>query len=164
MTSADVAELIRDDMKALHDARVVSHVASLLVSPPRRLQLGWVYGSAGEEYEGFLVLNHPRSSTAIVYCQYGFGPEAPWGMIFNDRGSPPSMDMSDGWFPRFMDTYFQSQAATDLAIWRVKERKPGQGSTWLSCELPCDEAWRRVIERRQAAPDCYYDCEHAIMY
>src|SRR5262249_49807042 len=93
--------------------------------------LGWEYGVAGEAFEGFLVLEHPRSGTAIAYCQHGFGPAAPWGLISTRHGSPPSMGMSDGWCPRFLDAFFESKAPTDLDIWRVKERKPGQDPTYL---------------------------------
>jgi hypothetical protein len=164
MTPADVSELIRDDMRALSDARVVVYLSSLLVTPPRQLLLGWDYGPTGEAFEGFLVLYHPSSDTAIAYCQQGFGPAAPWGLIRIKQGSPPSMGMDSGWFPRFLDAFFDSLASTDLEIWRVKERKPGQDPAWVSGELSWDEAWERVLALRRSAPDCGYDCEHAITY
>lgn len=164
MTPTDVAALVRDEMRSLHDARVVAHVSSLLVSPPRQLLLGWDYGVVGTTFEGFLVLDHARSGTAIAYCQQGFGPAAPWGLIFTKQGRPPSMGMSDGWFPQFLDGFFESMASADLDIWRVKERRPGQDPTWMSGELSWNEAWKQVMALRESAPDCRYDCEHAIAY
>jgi hypothetical protein len=164
MTPADVAALIRDDMRTLHDARVVVHVTSLRVTPPRQLLLAWAYGAAGEAFDGFLVLDHPRSGTAIAYCHEGFGPATPWGLVCTKRESLPSMGMSEGWFPRFLDAYFESMASTDLDIWRVRERKDGQDHTWVSGELSWDEAWKRVMALRESAPDCRYDCQHAIIY
>jgi hypothetical protein len=74
------------------------------------------------------------------------------------------MGMDGGWFPRLLDAYFESMASADLNIWRVKQRKSGQEPTWVSGELPWDEAWERVIALREAAPNCRYDCEHAITY
>ena len=164
MTSADIAVLINDDMSAMHDVRVVAYVGSLLITPPRPLLLGWVYGASEDVFEGFLVLDHPKSGTAIAYCQQGFGPATPWGLISTTHGLPPSMGMSDGWYPRFVDAFFQSKASTDLEIWRVRERKPGKEPAWASDELSWNEAWKRVIALREAAPQCRYDCEHAITY
>ncbi len=163
MTPADVEALVRDDMRALDDARVVAHVASLLVVPPRPLRLNWPYGAVGEAFDGFLVLDHPPSGTGIAYCRQGFGPASPWGLIWTDRG-PPSTGMDDGWYPRFLGAYFESKAPADLDIWRVRERKPGQGPAWVSGELPWDEAWRRVYALRESAPDSRYDCEHAVTH
>ena len=53
---------------------------------------------------------------------------------------------------------------SDLDIWRIKEQKPGKDPTWVSGELPWDEAWKRVKALRETAPECRYDCEHAITY
>ncbi|MDB5306309.1 MAG: hypothetical protein JWO38_511 [Gemmataceae bacterium] len=164
MTPADVEALVRDDMRALYDPRVVAHVTSLLVAPPRPLLLAWPYGAVGESFDGFLVLDHTRSGTGIAYCRQGFGPADPWGLIFTNRESPPSTGMSDGWYSRFLDAYFESRAPADLDIWRVKEQRPGQGPTWVSAELAWDEAWKRVYALRESAPDCQYNCEHVVTY
>lgn len=144
--------------------RVVAYVTSLLVTPPRPLLLGWDYGAAGEAFEGILVLHHLKSGTAIAYCQQGFGPALPWGLISTRHSPPHSMGTSDGWYPRFLDGFFESMASTDLNIWRVRERKPGNEPAWVSNELPWDEAWKRVMALRESAPDCRYDCEHANTY
>ena len=163
MTPADVEALIRDDMRALHDARVVAHVSALLVAPPRPLRLEWPYGSVGEAFDGWLVFDHPRSGTGIAYCQQGFGPAKPWGLICTDRG-PPSTGMDDGWYPRFLDAYFESKAPADLAIWRVREWRPNRDGAWVSGELPWDEAWERVSALRASAPHAQYYCDQAVMY
>ena len=100
MTSADVEGLVRDDMRALSDARVVVHITSLLATPPRVLRLGWSFGAVEETLDGFLVLDHPLSGTGIVYCRQSFGPEHPWGLVFTNRG-PLFTGTSDGWYARF---------------------------------------------------------------
>ncbi len=164
MTLVDVDALVREDMRALHDTRVVAHVSSLLVTPPRQVLLMWPYGAFGEEvFEGFLVLDHPRSGTGIAYCRQGFGPEFPWGIIATDR-EPLWTGMSDGWYTRFLNAYFESMVSIDLDIWRVKEQKPEQTANWVSEELPWDEAWKRVYALRESATDRRYDCDHAVTY
>jgi hypothetical protein len=161
MTPEDVTALIRDDMESLRDSRVVAHVTSLLVNPPRPLMV-WHARYAGETYSGFLVLAHASGGT-IAYCPQGFDPAVPWALISTPQGSPLTA-VSHDWYPRFLDVYFESKAVTDLEIWRVKELKPGQESTWLSGELAWDEAWKRVYALRQSAPDFEFLCEHSIKY
>jgi hypothetical protein len=163
MTPADVAALIRDDMRALDDARVVAHVSALFVAPPRPLRLAWPYGAVGEAFDAFLVLDHPRSGTGIAYCRQGFGPAHPWGLIFTDRG-PPSTGPDDGWYPRFLDAYFASKASADVPIWRVREWRTSRDRAWVSGELPWDEAWERVAELRASAPLAQHYADHAVRY
>jgi len=164
MTPADVEALIQDDMRAIHDARVVAHVSSLLVSPPRPLRLAWPYGAVGEAFDGFLVLDHSASSTGIAYCGQGFGPAKPWGLVGTGDEVFPSTGMTDGWYPRFLDAYFESHAAADLAIWRVREWRTSHDGAWVSGELPWDAAWAQVAELRESAPHAQYYCDHAVPY
>jgi hypothetical protein len=163
MTPADVAALIRDDMRALDDARVVAHVAALLVTPPRPLRLAWPYGAVGESFDAFLILDHPRSATGIAFCRQGFGPANQWGLIFTDRG-PPSTGTDDGWYPRFLDAYFESRASAELNIWRVREWRPSRDRAWMSGELPWGEAWERISALRVSAPHAQYYCDHSVRY
>ena len=163
MIPADVMALVRDDMRALSDARVAVHVASLLAVPPQPLRLGWTFGAIGQTLDGFLVLDHPRSGTGIVYCEHGFGPANTWGLVFTDRG-PLSAGSSDGWYPRFLDAYFESKAAVDMPIWRVREWRTSYDGAWLSGELPWDETWARVAELRASAPHIQYYSDHSVRY
>ena len=162
MTPADVAALVRDDMAALRDARVFAHVSSLLLTPPWPLRV-WVPRYSGEVYEGFLVLSHP-SGAAVAYCPRGYDPAAPWGLVGTPNEPPTSAAWCYDWYPRFLDVYFDSKAVTDLAIWRVRERRPRREPAWMSDELPWEEAWERVYALRAASPECRYDCEHPVTY
>ena len=81
----------------------------------------WEYGAPGEQFPCCVVLAELKSSGAIVYCEDGFGPRNPWGLISLRTDEPKymSMGMDSGWFPTLMDAFFESWAATDLPIWRV---------------------------------------------
>ena len=83
-------------------------------------------------------------------------------MIFTNRESPPCIGMDDGWYPRFLDAYFESKAPCELDIWRVRKNQPGQEPEWLTGEMSWDEVWHHVRALRQSDPNCRYDCEHAI--
>ena len=75
------------------------------------------------------------------------------------------MGMDSGWFGRFMDAYFDSLSATDLAIWKVVRRDMDSGSrTALTSELSWQAAWDAVERLRKDDPEHRYDCEHDIRY
>ena len=117
MTSDEIVALIQNDMRTVNDVRVSRYITSLLITPPLRQLLSWDYGLPKDAFDGFLALDHPKSGTGIAYCEQGFGPAAPWGLISTRRDElPPSMGTSDGWFPRFLDAFFESKASTALNI------------------------------------------------
>ena len=61
----------------------------------------------GETLDGWLVFDDPGERTGIVYCDRGFGPKSPWGLITPGEACP-SMGMDSGWSRRFMDAYLDS--------------------------------------------------------
>jgi hypothetical protein len=104
------AELLRVD-----DPRIVALVHGLLVEP-KATTLDWDYGAPDEQYLGWVVLDDSiGSDTAIAYCDEGFGPKCPWGLV----GAAPvdgrrSMGMDSAWFPTFMEAFFDSFAALEI--------------------------------------------------
>ena len=64
--------------------------------------------------------------------------------------------MDSGWFPTFMEAYFNSFAATALPIWRVFEMDGGRPSAALTDELAWDVAWQRCEALRLGNPDSAY--------
>ena len=126
----------------------------------------WDYGEEDEQYPCWSVLEHPPSATGIAWCDAGFGPERPWGLVnLPHDGIPPgSMGMDSGWFTGFLHAYFESQAATELPIWRVLRSEPGGGRVPLTAEMGWDAAWNEVKALRAKDPAGRYHCWHAIAY
>jgi hypothetical protein len=134
------------------------------VTPPTPIRLGWDYGAPGGTFDGWLVLSDPGQRTGIAYCDQGFGPKSPWGLIGIGEASP-SMGMDSGWFRRFMDAYLDSFSATDLPIWKVVRRNSDTSSrTPITAEMPWEEAWKTVHRLRKEDSGHAYDCEHDISY
>lgn len=75
-----------------------------------------------------------------------------------------SIGMDSGWFSTFMDAYFDSFAATDLAIWRVFKETPGQSSTPISDEQHWHTAWEQIEALRAQDGEAHYGCSHSITY
>lgn len=148
---------IECELAALGDPRVLDHIRSLLVPPKVQLR-PWDYGTPNQEFPCWIVLEHSRSDTAIAFCEFGFGPRNPWGLLALDR-ERGSMGMDSGWFNRFLDAYFESFAAADLAIWRVFESTASSSERHpVSAEGSWDHTWAEVMRLRKEMPESRFDC------
>ena len=156
-----VTALLELELSALSDMRVVTHIRGLLVSPERQMR-PWDYGRPGEEFACWLVLKHAASNTAIAYCEEGFGPAMPWGLLFLS-GEHMSMGMDSGWFESFLEAYFDSQVAPELPIWRVFQHcgtdYPGRA---ISPERSWDDTWADVMRLRSTNDGYRYDCSQSV--
>jgi hypothetical protein len=158
VTAASVIALVEAELSALNNSRVIDHIRGLLV-PPELQMRAWDYGSPGEAYPCWLVLADPSSNTGIAYCESGFGPTMPWGLLFL-RGKRTSMGMDSGWFERFLDAYFEAPPATDLPIWRVFEGHfPGSP---ITDEAPWDATWAVVMRLRNEKPEIQFNCWQSV--
>jgi hypothetical protein len=157
--------LVDRELEHLSDARVMAHFRSLLVEPKAVLR-NWDYGEPGEQYACWAVLNDNDSNTGIAYCESGFGPRNPWGLVWlgSDEHRGMTMGMDSGWFTAFLDAYFESFAATELSIWRVFKTNSSGAREPITDEGSWETTWERVIECRNADPASRYDCDHSIAY
>jgi hypothetical protein len=157
--------LVDHELMGLSDTRVVAHIRGLLVEPSIVLR-DWDYGKPGEQFPCWAVLNDFGSNTGIAYCEYGFGPRCPWGLVWlgSDDHRALSIGMDSGWFSTFLDAYFDSFAATDLPIWQVFRVDPAGTRVLLTGELSWEAAWQQVAHWRTADPTSRYDCSHSIAY
>ena len=106
------------ELLVVDDPRVVALVRSLLVDPTPTA-LDWDYGALDERYASWIVLDDTvGSNTAIAYCEQGFGPKSPWGLIFAESadGRRP-MGMDSAWFSTFMEAFFDSMPALEIERW-----------------------------------------------
>jgi hypothetical protein len=151
-------DLIGRELAGLHDERVIRHIRAHLVEPMPELRT-WDYGEPGQQYTCWIVFRHAASNTGIAFCEQGFGPSRPWGLLWiGGEGNPLSIGQDSGWFENFLKTYFDSFAVCELPIWRVfKKVENGQRSP-ISDEGTWDETWAQVMALRERDPDGYYDC------
>jgi hypothetical protein len=67
---------------------------------PIPLRCVWEYGEWADKsnvtYDCWKVLA-PPGRVGIVFCDEGFGPRCPWGLIWQDEDNP-SMGSDSGWF------------------------------------------------------------------
>jgi hypothetical protein len=156
-----ITDLLESELAVLSDRRVSDQIRKLRVSPRRELR-AWDYGAPGESFPCWLVLEHPESNTGIGYCEYGFGPVSPWGLLVLE-GKHVSMGMDSGWYQHFLSAYFESQAASELPIWRVFEYHGTDFPGWpISDEASWDDTWREVERLRSMSATLRYHCWQSV--
>ncbi len=110
ISSLQIRALVANELAGVSEPSVKAYIGSLLVEP-QIVMRQWDYGEIGEVFPCWSVLNHSRSNTGIAYCEYGFGPKNPWGLVGLSGSDHKSMGMDCGWFPTFLEAFFDSAAS-----------------------------------------------------
>jgi hypothetical protein len=152
--------LVEDELGRMADARVTNHIRSLLIEPKPVLR-DWNYGEKGQQYVCWTVLEEHALKTGIAYCESGFGPRAPWGLVWLEDSS---IGMDSGWYTTFLQAYFESLVATLLPIWRVFKTEPSGVRLPVTPEDGWDETWKQVMEKRREDQISRYDCDTSIVF
>jgi hypothetical protein len=91
-----VAALVERELDAISDPAVRDLVHRLRVEP-YPVERDWDYGPPDQRYVCWTVLEHRPSDTGVAYCDAGFGPAQPWGLVF--LGGPHmNIGMDSAWF------------------------------------------------------------------
>lgn len=161
-SAASVTDLLEAELSGLGDRRVVQHIRSLLVTPRVEMR-AWDYGEPDQEFPCWIVLEHAASNTGIAYCEFGFGPSFPWGLLFLEGTEHMSMGMDSGWFDYFVETYFESKASSEVPIWRVFRSQPGEyPGEAITPEGSWDDTWAEVLRLRNIKDRFNYNCSQSV--
>jgi hypothetical protein len=79
MTGA-VQQLVDAELGRIADSALRDALRTYLVVPERH-ERDWEYAATEVRYPCWLVASCPVDDWCIVYCEHGFGPEDPWGML-----------------------------------------------------------------------------------
>jgi hypothetical protein len=116
VTARVLETAIEGELAGVSDSRVVQHIRGMLVAPHVVLR-NWDYGEPGQQYPCWFVLQDAQSSGEIAYCEYGFAPRCPWGLVSSaDDEQHRSMGMDSGWFTNVSRCFFESVACVELPI------------------------------------------------
>jgi len=151
-------DMIGRELASLPDERIVHHIRAHLVEPVAELR-GWDYGEPGQQCPCWIVFRHAASSTGIAFCEQGFGPRRPWGLLWvGGEGKPLSIGQDSGWYGNFLETYFNSFAVCEIPIWRVFTKDENGQRAPISDEGAWDETWAQVLALRERNPNNNYEC------
>jgi len=147
---------IRSELSELTDKRLISQINACLIDPIQVFR-DWDYGEQAQQYPCWTVFEHIVSGAGVIYCEYGFGPEFPWGLSsITDNGT--SMGMDSQWFKSFLAAYLDGFAPTYLDIWRVFRTTNGENPVAITSEAGWDDTWVQVMRMRELEPNFKYDC------
>ena len=152
--------MIDAELSRITDDRVLRHVRGLLVEPHVSMR-GWDYGEPSQRYACWIVLEN--DDTGIGYCENGFGPRTPWGLLFlkdDGRDGILSMGIDSAWFGTFLEAFWDSFAATTLPIWRVSKTDDVGARIFLTGEESWESAWEQCKQLRTADPRSQYSVDH----
>jgi hypothetical protein len=157
----DLARLIETELEHVSDGRVIEGIRKYLIEP-KPVMRNWDYGEPNQQYLCWIVFAH--GDNGIAYCEQGFGPKAPWGLVsVQGSGERNSMGMDSGWFKTFLDAYFDSAAATHLPIWRVFHVLSHGERRAVTDELSWDDAWNVATKLRNGEPSARFDVGQSIL-
>jgi len=148
---------IRSELSGLTDNRLITQLSESLVEPTR-IYRGWDYGEPDQQYPCWTIFAHARSDTGIAYCEYGFGPQFPWGLV-SATDNEISMGMDSEWFKSFLTAYLDSFAPTYLDVWRVFKTEKGEYPVPVTSEAGWDDTWVQVMKMRELQPEFDFDCK-----
>lgn len=114
MTISEVATLVQEELAKIGDVRVQERIRSLIVSP-YCVDGEWDYGKEGQTYPCWIILEHPASGTGIAYCEDGFGPSNPWGLVWIMGPHRQRIGMDSGWYDSLGDAFRESHAWQELS-------------------------------------------------
>ena len=103
-----LARRVDQELSVIRDPSLRTLIRGLLVEP-YAVERDWDYGVSDRGLECWTVLEHRASSTGIAYCEEGFGPSYPWGLVFLD-GPHMGMGMDSAWFASLEDAVRASPA------------------------------------------------------
>lgn len=110
MTSSAITELVEAELSRISNSAMVAAIRGHLVAP-YPVDRAWDYRRHGERFTCWTVLEHPPSNTGISYCEAGFGPTHPWGLVFLS-GECMSIGSDVSWYGT-LEEAMQESAAWD---------------------------------------------------
>ena len=160
-----ILSLVEAELVTVSDKRVIEHIQGLMVSP-QMVMRQWDYGETGTKCPCWSVLVHKKSDTGIAYSEFGFGPTYPWGLVkLSGTDNEQSIGMDCGWYPSFVEAYFESFASSDLPIWRIFRRGDTESSeTPITPESDWDSTWEQIYKLRESDKTSVYNCNHSVEY
>lgn len=104
--------------------QAVRDLIQQLCIEPYPVERDWDYGAPRQRHVCWMVLEHPPSNTGLEYCEAGFGPVHPRGLV-NLSGSRMNIGMDSAWFARLEDAVRESLARTGPTRQNMKWHRPG---------------------------------------
>ncbi len=104
-TSQEILSLVESELAKIQDANVLDGLRTFLIDPRREMRV-WYWQEPFTRYPVWVVAESSIYNYGIVYSDYGFAPEHPWGLVFS---SDDNFDADYSWLPSLEAAYRDSR-------------------------------------------------------
>jgi hypothetical protein len=85
-TVQEIQALTEAELAKIQDADILAGLRIFLVEPCREMRI-WDWRRPHREYPVWAVAESSVYDYGIVYSDYGFAPEHPWGLVFSSHNN-----------------------------------------------------------------------------
>lgn len=136
LASDSISRLVQEELASIQDPVVREGLIRILIPPERHVR-NWDYGWPGERFACWTLAVHGQSERSLVYCERGFGPNAPWGLV---HATNLWFGNESNWYRSLRDCFLDSWAAAELPIWQVVRNPRSANVEILHSNLGLDKA------------------------
>jgi hypothetical protein len=115
-TAAEVRAVAENALKIVIDPSIANGLRSFLTSPRQGMRT-WDWNKPYVKYPVWVVAESTQYDYGIVFSDYGFAPENPWGLVFL---SHTNFDADYCWYRSLEEAYKDSRLIEEF---EEKQRK-----------------------------------------
>ncbi len=109
-TAEEIRLLVEDAVGKIDDSIIAEGLRTFLI-PPRQEMRTWDWHKPYVKYPVWVVAESSQYDYGIVFSDYGFAPERPWGLAFS---SHDNFDADYCWYPSVEETYKESRLVEEF--------------------------------------------------
>lgn len=115
-TTEKIRLLVGNEIEKIRDSIIVEGLGTFLVPPSQEMRT-WDWQKPYAKYPVWVVAESSQYDYGIVFSDYGFAPEHPWGLVFS---SHDNFDPDYGWYPSLEQAYRESRLIEEFEERRQK--------------------------------------------
>ena len=109
-TLEEIRVLVESELAKIQDASVFDGIRTFLIDPRLEMRV-WDWNKPFQEYPVWTVAESSIYDYGIVYSDYGFAPEHPWGLVFSSHNN---FDADYCWYPSLEMAYRESRLIEEI--------------------------------------------------
>lgn len=115
-TTEEIQLLVEEAVGKIRDPIIIEGLKTFLVLPRKEMRT-WDWNKPYTKYPVWVVAASSLYDYGIVFTDYGFAPERPWGLVFS---SHDNFDADYCWYPSLEETYEESRLIEEFQERRQK--------------------------------------------
>jgi hypothetical protein len=101
MRREEVDEILVSEISKIAQPDLITTIESRRITPRSEIR-DWDYSPKDAQYECWVCVEDISSKSCVAYCQEGFGPTYPWGLL-ELHGDNASLGMDAQWYRTLED-------------------------------------------------------------